>query len=66
MSKALKRATRSLLQFVAGGGLTALVNQLVVGLDPQTAVTVTVAFGTFISFLQNALEDAGWVPKVLR
>ena len=66
MSKALKRAVRSLLQFVAAGGATALVNQLVVDLDPKTAVTVTVAFGTFISYLQNALEDAGVVKKVLR
>lgn len=66
MSKAVKRALRSLAQFVAAGGATALVNQLVVNLDPATAVTVTVAFGTFISYLQNALEDAGVIKPVLR
>lgn len=66
MNKAVKRAVRSLLQFVAAGGVTALVAQLTGSLEPATAVTVTVAFGTFISYLQNALEDAGVVPKVLR
>jgi hypothetical protein len=66
MSKALKRAARTLLQFVAGGGLTALTNVLVQGMDPATAVIVTTGYSTVLSYIQNALEDAGLVPKLLR
>jgi len=66
MSKAIKRAVRSFIQFVAAGGVTALVDQLIVDLDPETAVIITIAFGTFVSYLQNALEDAGTVKPILK
>lgn len=59
MTDTVRRVVRSLLQFVAGGGLTALVAAATDGLAPETATILTIAFGTLVSALQNVLEDKG-------
>lgn len=62
----IERAIRSLIQLIAAGGLTALVNTLAGGLSPSVATIVLMVWGVVVSWAQNALEDAGTIPKVLK
>lgn len=64
MPDSIRRPLRTLVQLVAAGGLTALVNQLVIDLPAQYAVYVTIGFTLLVSFAQNYCEDAGWIPAV--
>jgi len=65
VNRAFSRAGRTLLQLVAAGGLTALVNVLVVGLSPQAAALVLGGVTLAVTFAQNLLEGLGAVPTVL-
>lgn len=66
MNDALKRAIRTLLQLIAAGGLTAVVNTFADGLTASQATLVLAGWGFFVSWAQNTLEDHGKVPAVLK
>lgn len=65
-SDALRRAIRTLLQFIVAGGLTTIVNELSNGLSPNNKVLVQGASMLVVTFAQNALEDSGKIPAVLK
>lgn len=65
MSQALRRAGRTLLQFIAAGGLTALVAALVDGLDVKSATLALAGFQALVGYIQNLLEDKGAIPAIL-
>ncbi len=62
----VQRALRTVLQLIAAGGLTALVNTLAGGLSPSVAALILMAWGVVVSFAQNYLEDKGAVPAILK
>lgn len=66
MKTAFKRAARTFLQLVAGGGLTALVTILTNGLDPQTTAAVLCINTVIVTYVQNLLEDFGWVKPIMK
>ena len=66
MNDATRRAVRTLLQMIAAGGLTALVNQFATDVPARYAPYVLVGFTLLTSYAQNYAEDAGWVPSVLK
>lgn len=66
MKTALYRATRTLLQLVAGGGLTALVTVVTDGLAPETTAIVMAANTVVVTYFQNLAEDLGWVKPILK
>lgn len=53
----LARAVRTLMQLVAGGALTALVNQFAADIDPQWTPYVLAGFTLLVAFAQNMIED---------
>ncbi len=61
----LRRAGRSLIQLIAGGGLTGLVAALVGGLSPTWAGLLVAASTVLVSWAQNYAEDKGVIPPVL-
>lgn len=63
---ATHRAIRTLLQLVAGGGTTALIDALVVSLTPSQQAIVTAVNVLVISFAQNWLEDHDKIPTLLK
>ncbi len=65
MNRGIRKAIRTILQLVAGGGLTALVSALAGGLDPSVQGIVLGAWTTAIAFAQNALESVGTIPVLL-
>lgn len=66
MSEAVKRALRTAGQLVASGALTALVDKLAGGLDPQVAALVLAGWQVVVTYVHNALEDKDVVPTVLK
>lgn len=60
-----RKAARSLLQLVAGGALTAAVNQLADGLSPNTKIYVLASWTVLIALAQNWAETAGRIPVLL-
>lgn len=66
MNDAAKRAIRTLLQLIAAGTLTTLVNDLAGGLDPAVATLLLAFWQVVVTFAHNALENTGAVPKVLK
>lgn len=66
MSDATRRTIRTLLQFTAAGGLTALVNEMADGLSANWKVLVQGFNLILITLSQNFLEDAGAIPSVLK
>jgi hypothetical protein len=66
MKTALYRATRTALQLVAGGGLTALVTVIAGGLTAHEAEIVMAVNTVAITYAQNLLEDLGWVKPILK
>ena len=66
MNEASKRVVRTLVQLVAGGGLTGLVAALSSGLSQQETAVVMAAMTLVVTFCQNYAEDAGWVTPLLK
>lgn len=66
MSDATRRALRTLFQFVVAGGLTALINGAVDGLDPSWLALVQAVNQLIVTFAQNWLEDNTAVPALLK
>jgi hypothetical protein len=65
VTRGLKKAARTILQLLAGGALTALVNSVVGGLSPGVQGTVMAAWTAIVAFAQNTLETAGTIPTLL-
>jgi membrane associated rhomboid family serine protease len=61
----VRRGIRTLLQTVAGGGLTALVTVIAGGLPVATSGALVAIFGALVALAQNWLESAGKVPILL-
>ena len=60
-----RKAARTLLQLVASGGLTALVNQFGDGLSTNQKGLVAVAWMLVVTFAQNYAETVGAIPALL-
>lgn len=66
MNDATGRVARSLLQFLAGGGITVLVGLMANGLGPVAAAAL-LAFNTLaVTVAQNFAEEKGVIPAVLK
>lgn len=65
LSRGLRKAGRAIIQLVAGGGATALVDLLAHGLAPASAALIMAAFTAVASFLHNYLETNGTIPAIL-
>lgn len=59
-----RRGARTLVQFIAGGGLTVLVDQLVLDIPDRYDAYVIIVAGAAVSVCQNFAEDAGWIPAI--
>lgn len=66
MNPALDRLLRTVMQFVVSGAFTTLVTALAGGLSPSTAVIVLAVAQMVVTYTQNALEDAGKIPVLLK
>ena len=62
----IARIVRTLAQMVAGGGFTLLFDQFVKDISDPYKPYVALAATLLVTFVQNALEDAGVVPTVLK
>lgn len=62
----LRRGARTLIQFVAGGGLTLLFDQVVADVPDRYDFYVLFLAGTLVSLAQNYCEDHGWIPALLK
>lgn len=60
-----KKAARTVVQTIAGGGLTALVTVLAGGLSPQASVLIMAMFTALAAMAQNYLETGGTIPTLL-
>jgi len=58
MNDATRRTIRTLLQLLASGALTALVDQAAGGLSPAVAGLVLAGWQIVVTFAHNAVEDA--------
>lgn len=66
MSDAVRRALRTLMQLIAAGGLTALVDQLSHDLPTRYVPYVLIGMTLLVSFAQNWLEDNTGMPAILK
>lgn len=67
MNDPIRRALRTLLQFIAGGGLTALITEVVAEIDDARLVAVIMAASLLVvTYAQNELEDMGAIPALLK
>ena len=65
MNRTLSRGSRQVLQLIAAGGLTALVNAIADGMSGN-AKAIVLAFSTLaVVVAQNLLEGAGVIGTVL-
>lgn len=64
MNRTLSRFLRTLLQLVAAGGLTAVIDALA-GLAPNAKPFVLAVSALLVTLAQNLLESAGKVPTIL-
>lgn len=60
-----RKATRTAIQLVAAGGLTAGVNTFADGLSPNAKVYVLAGWTVLLALCQNALETKGAIPTLL-
>lgn len=65
MNRGLRKGIRTLLQLVAGGSLTALVNLGVGGLEPNVKAMLLAAWTVVLAYAQNSLEEAGKISVLL-
>jgi hypothetical protein len=64
-TRGLRKGIRTLLQTIAGGGLTVLVTALAGGLDPGIQGIVMAGFTALVAYLQNYFETSGKIPTLL-
>lgn len=62
----VRRALRTLVQLVAGGGLTALVDQLAQDLPDAYRPYIFIASTVIVTLAQNYAEDRNWIPSILK
>jgi hypothetical protein len=60
------RILRTLIQLLAGGAFAALFTQVAHDVPPQYAPYVVIVTTLFVSTAQNALEQAGAIPTILK
>jgi hypothetical protein len=66
-SDPIRRAVRTLLQLIAGGGLSVFTTEVLADVDDPTAKAALALFFAFVvSWAQNELEDRGTVPALLK
>ena len=61
-----RRGVRTIIQLIAGGGLTALFQQVATDLDAQYTAYVLMLSTFLVTVAQNYCEDQGWIPAVLK
>lgn len=59
MNTTTRRFLRTLLQLIAGGALTALVDQLATDVPASLAPYLVIGFTLLVTLAQNTLEDFG-------
>lgn len=63
MSDPIRRALRTLFQFIAGGGIAAIITEVIAKVDDPLAQVSIAAVGAFlVALAQNELEDRGAIP----
>lgn len=65
VSRGLRKGFRTLIQTIAGGGMTAVVTVLAGGLSPQASVLLMAVFTAVTALAQNYLETGGKIPTLL-
>ena len=63
MTRGLKKATRTLLQLIVSGGLTATVTAITG--TSKNALFILAVWQVIVTFAQNTLEDTGSIPTLL-
>lgn len=66
MSEAKKRALRTVLQLIASGALTGVVNTIAGGLSPAVLAEVLAGWQVVVTFAHNWLEDNTKFPTTLK
>lgn len=66
MNEVSKRVFRTMIQLIAGGGLTASVDMVVHQLSPQSAAMVMALSTLLVTFCQNWLEEAGYMEPLMK
>lgn len=61
-----RRAVRTLLQLIASGALLALTDQLAKDVPASYSPYILIFYTVVVAAAQNALEDAGKIPAVLK
>lgn len=61
-----RRGVRTIIQLVAGGGLTALFNQVSGDVDAIYSAYILMASTLVVTLAQNYCEDQGWIPALLK
>lgn len=64
-NRGFRKGIRTLIQTIAGGGLTALVTVLADGLSPEVSIILMAVFTAITAFAQNWLETAGKIGTLL-
>jgi hypothetical protein len=60
----LRRAARSLLQFLVGGGLVLILDQTLLSIPTDLRPWVVIGAGALTTYLQNLAEDHGVIPAI--
>ncbi len=64
-NRGLRKGARTLIQTIAGGGLTALVTLIAGGLPPASSAVLMAVFTALTALIQNWLETGGMIPVLL-
>lgn len=64
LNRGLRKLGRTVLQVIAAGGATALVDALANGLSPTARLAVATAWLLLVTFAQNTLETRGTIPTI--
>lgn len=62
----LRRAVRTLLQLIASGALLELTQQIAGDIPATYSAYVFIVYTVLVTAAQNAAEDAGAIPAVLK
>lgn len=65
-AQSARRVIRTVLQFVAGGGLFALQQQVLGDVDASYAPYIVIAYGLGVSIAQNVLESTTDLPAIFK
>lgn len=66
IKKSLQRVGRTIIQMIAGGGMTVLIDQIATDLPTSWTAYFVIGWSIVVGAVQNIAEELGWIKPIMK